>query len=63
MDARRLRVMNVGQVKIILHRPVEGTPKTATFRRSSTGKWYFASPVSALSRRHCLHWGSRRGLT
>ncbi len=39
MDARRLRVMNVGQVKIILHRPVEGTPKTATFRRSSTGKW------------------------
>jgi putative transposase len=39
-DARRLRVMNVGQVKVVSHRPVEGTPKTATLRRSSTGKWY-----------------------
>lgn len=40
VDAGRLRVMNVGQVKIVLHRPIEGTPKTATIRRSSTGKWY-----------------------
>src|SRR5260370_25326090 len=39
-DAQRLRVMNVGQVKVIVHRPLEGTPKTATLRRSSTGKWY-----------------------
>jgi len=27
-------------VKIVLHRPVEGTIKTLTIRRSSTGKWY-----------------------
>jgi putative transposase len=39
-DAKRLRVMNVGLVKLILHRPVEGTPKAATISRSSTGKWY-----------------------
>jgi putative transposase len=26
-DLRRLRVMNVGQVKLILHRPLEGTPR------------------------------------
>src|SRR5258708_38886489 len=39
-DAQRLRVMNVGQVKVIVHRPLEGTPKTATLRRSRTGKWY-----------------------
>ena len=39
-DATRLRVMNIGHIKIILHRPLEGTPKTATLRRSSTGKWY-----------------------
>ena len=39
-DARRLRLHGVGLVKIILHRPPEGTPKTATIRRSSTGKWY-----------------------
>jgi putative transposase len=41
-DAKRLRVMNVGQVKVILHRPLEGTPKAATIRRSSTGKWYIS---------------------
>jgi putative transposase len=25
---------------VLLHRPLDGTPKTATIRRSSTGKWY-----------------------
>ena len=40
--AKRLRVMNVGLVKIVVHRPLEGTPKTATIQRSSTGKWYVA---------------------
>jgi putative transposase len=39
-ETKRLRIANVGLVKIILHRPLEGTPKTATIRRSSTGKWY-----------------------
>jgi putative transposase len=39
-EAKRLRIANVGQVKIIHHRPLEGTPKTATIGRSSTGKWY-----------------------
>jgi putative transposase len=37
---KRLRVMNVGLVKCILHRPLDGTPKTATISRSSTDKWY-----------------------
>jgi putative transposase len=36
-DARRLH--GVGQIKIILHRPLEGAPKTATIRRRSTGAW------------------------
>jgi putative transposase len=40
VEAKRLRIMNVGQVKVVLHRPLEGTPKTATISRSSTGKWY-----------------------
>lgn len=39
-ETKRLRVANVGQVKVILHRPLEGMPKTATISRSSTGKWY-----------------------
>jgi putative transposase len=40
--AKRVRVMNVGLVKVVLHRPLEGTPKTATIQRSRTGKWYVA---------------------
>jgi putative transposase len=38
-ETKRLRIANVGLVKVILHRPLEGTPKIATIRRSSTGKW------------------------
>jgi putative transposase len=39
-EARRVRLYGVGPVKIILHRPLEGTPKTGAIRRSRTGKWY-----------------------
>jgi len=39
-EEKRVRIANVGHVKILLHRPVEGTPKTAAISRSSTGKWY-----------------------
>lgn len=35
-----LTLAKVGLVKIVLHRPIEGTQKTCTIRRSSTGKWY-----------------------
>lgn len=36
----KLRLSKIGKVKIKLHRPVEGTIKTLTITRSSTGKWY-----------------------
>jgi putative transposase len=39
-EEKRIRIANVGQVKVLLHRSIEGTPKTATVSRSSTGKWY-----------------------
>lgn len=35
-----LRLSKIGSVKILLHRKLEGKPKTCTIRRSSTGKWY-----------------------
>jgi putative transposase len=38
-EEKRLRIANVGQLKILLHRSSEGTPKTATISRSSRGKW------------------------
>lgn len=36
----RLHLSKIGDVKIILHRPIEGSVKTLTIRRSATGKWY-----------------------
>ena len=30
----------VGAVHVVLHRPLEGTPKTVSLTRSRTGKWY-----------------------
>jgi len=39
-DQRRLVVSKVGRIKIVLHRPLEGTPKTATIRSAATGKWF-----------------------
>jgi putative transposase len=36
-SGKRLLLSKVGEVKIIVHRPLEGTPKTATIRRMATG--------------------------
>jgi len=35
-----LKLSKIGAVRIIQHRPLEGTPKTCTVRRTSTGKRY-----------------------
>jgi len=40
LDGDRLHLSKIGDVRTVLHRPVEGTIKTLTIRRSSTGKWY-----------------------
>ena len=36
----KLRLSKIGDVKIKLHRPIEGKIKTLTITRSATGKWY-----------------------
>ncbi len=35
-----LALSKIGNVPVILHRPLEGTPKSAVVRRTSTGKWF-----------------------
>lgn len=40
LDGNILRLSKIGNVKVVLHRPVEGNIKTCTIKRSSTGKWY-----------------------
>ena len=36
----KLFLSKIGHLKIVLHRPLKGTPKTCTIHRSSTGKWF-----------------------
>jgi putative transposase len=40
IDGERLILSKVGAVNLVLHRPLEGTPKTVTLNRSASGKWY-----------------------
>src|SRR5712691_501769 len=36
----RVTLSKIGSVKMVSHRPLKGTVKTCTIRRSRTGKWY-----------------------
>ena len=49
LDGDRLILSKVGAVHVVLHRPVEGLPKTVTLTRSRSGKWYacFSCEVEA----------------
>lgn len=40
LDNGRLCLSKIGDVKIKLHRPIEGKVKTLTIRRDSVGNWY-----------------------
>jgi putative transposase len=41
----KLRLSKVGDVKIILHRPLQGTVKQLTLHRTATGKWFASFSV------------------
>lgn len=40
LDGQWLDLSKIGRVQMIAHRPMEGTIKTLTIRRTNTGKWY-----------------------
>ena len=40
LDGDRVILSKVGAMHVVLHRPVEGIPKTVTLTRASTGKWF-----------------------
>ena len=46
LDGDRLIRAKVGAVHVVLHRPLDGTPKTVTLSRSRTGKWYACVPCA-----------------
>lgn len=39
LEGHQLYLSKIGTIRVVLHRPLEGAPKTACVRRSSTGKW------------------------
>ncbi len=45
VEGEKLYVPKVGLVKLILHRPVAGTVKSATFTQDATGAWYVSLVV------------------
>jgi putative transposase len=40
LNDRSVSLSKIGKVKAIIHRPVEGTIKTCTVRKTATGKWF-----------------------
>lgn len=40
LDGDKLYLSKVGVVSVVLHRPLEGTPKTCCIQRTASGKWY-----------------------
>ncbi len=47
VDGQWLDVSKIGSVQMINHRPINGTIKTLTIRRTSTGKWFACFSVEA----------------
>ena len=49
LEGDHLTLSKIGSVRIKLHRPIEGAPKTVTVRRDSVGNWYacFSCEVEA----------------
>jgi putative transposase len=39
LNKATLVLAKLGHVKLVMHRPLQGTPKTATVKRTPTGKW------------------------
>src|SRR6266702_756767 len=40
-----LILSKIGQIKMVMHRPLKGIPKTATVKRTATGKWLVSITV------------------
>jgi putative transposase len=50
VEGRLLHVSKIGVLRLVLHRPMEGTIKTLTLKRVPCGKWYACFSVASLPR-------------
>ena len=37
---KKLKVTPFGEINMVIHRPIEGTVKTLSLKRESSGKWF-----------------------
>jgi putative transposase len=44
----RLILSKLGHIKMLMHRPLTGIPKTATVKRTPTGKWFVSISVETM---------------
>jgi putative transposase len=49
-----LILSKIGHVKMVIHRPIKGVPKTATVKRTPTGKWFVSITVETEPEADCL---------
>ena len=49
LQGERVRLSKIGDVSLVLHRPLEGDVKTCRVRRASTGKWYVSFSCAVAS--------------
>ena len=49
LEGNVLKLSKLGKVRVVLHRPLEGTPKTCMIKKTATGKWFvcFSCEVKA----------------
>ena len=49
-----LILSKIGHVKMVMHRPIKGIPKTATVKQTPTGKWFVSITVETEQEADCL---------
>ena len=47
----KLFVSKIGHIKIVMHRRLDGTPKSAILRRTATGKWFVCFSCEVVPKR------------
>lgn len=62
LDGRNLHIANVGRFKLFLSRPIEGTIKTVTIIRSTTGEWFVSFSCDDVSEKPLPKTGKEVGL-
>ena len=62
LTGNRLKVTPFGEVKLKLHRPIQGKIKTLVLKRESSGKWFAALTAEEVEQARQINDGTRVGI-